>query len=42
MTYENIYKWWSETRRSVTYYRLGGILLHDGGGWLLVRDKNSM
>jgi hypothetical protein len=30
---------WKEFRRSVAYYRVYGVLLHDGGGYLLLNDK---
>lgn len=30
---------WDRVKNSVIYYRINGILLHDGGGWLLLQDK---
>lgn len=30
---------WKETIQSVVYFRLNGILLHEGGGYLILEDK---
>jgi hypothetical protein len=30
---------WEQYRSSVVYYRINNILLHEGGGWLLIKDK---
>lgn len=30
---------WEETRLSVNYYRVNGVLLHSGGGWLILNDQ---
>lgn len=30
---------WEKTRHSVDYFRIEGLLLHDHGGWILLKDR---
>ena len=30
---------WDLNRRSVTYFRICNVLMHEGGGWILLNDK---
>lgn len=30
---------WDKQLRSVGYYRVGGVLLHGGGGWIILKDQ---
>lgn len=32
---------WKEQRVSVAYFRVSGVLLHEGGGWVLLNDQQA-